>query len=112
MIVFVMLAKLTQNTARIIFFFILTSFYSISFANDNLEIEIDNPKFSEKGLDNRLYEIKADRGIQKANSLELFAVEGKLRTDKGVWIYLNAERGNFNQLDNLIELCKGILKTI
>ena len=104
MIVFVMLAKLTQNTARIIFFFILTSFYSISFANDNLEIEIDNPKFSEKGLDNRLYEIKADRGIQKANSLELFTVEGKLRTDKGVWIYLNAERGNFNQLDNLIEL--------
>ena len=104
MIVFVMLAKLTQKTARIIFIFTLTSFYSISFANENLEIEIDNPKFSEKGLDNRLYEIKADRGIQKANSLELFTVEGKLRTDKGVWIYLNAERGNFNQLDNLIEL--------
>ena len=68
------------------------------------EIEIDNPRFSEKGLDNRLYEIKALRGVQKENNLELYIVEGKLRTDTGTWIYLNAKKGNFNQIENLIEL--------
>ena len=73
-------------------------------ANENLEIEINNPKFSEKGLDNRLYEIKADKGIQSKDNLELFIVEGKLRTNSGIWIYLNAEKGNFNQIENLIEL--------
>ena len=88
----------------IFFLFILILFQSKIFSNENLEIEIDKPKFSEKGLDNRLYEIKAEKGIQKEGHLELFIVEGKLRTDSGIWIYLNARRGNFNQEDNLIEL--------
>ena len=68
------------------------------------EIEIDNPRFSEKGLDNRLYEIKAERGVQRENNLELYIVEGKLRTDSGIWIYLDAKKGNFNQIENLIVL--------
>ena len=79
-------------------------FQSKIFSNENLEIEIDKPKFSEKGLDNRLYEIKAEKGIQKEGHLELFIVEGKLRTDSGIWIYLNAQKGNFDQVENLIEL--------
>tara|TARA_A100001011_G_scaffold332768_1_gene360099 strand:- start:2012 stop:2527 length:516 start_codon:yes stop_codon:yes gene_type:complete len=79
-------------------------FQSHSLSNEGLEIEINNPKFSEKGLDNRLYEIKADRGIQKEKSLELFNIEGKLRTDSGIWIYLNAERGDYNQQMSFIEL--------
>ena len=103
MTVFDMLIK---NIAKLSFFFLLISilFQTNLFSNENLEIEIDRPKFSEKGLDNRLYEIKAEKGIQREDNLELFIVEGKLRTDSGVWIYLNAKKGNFDQVRNLIEL--------
>lgn len=95
----------TPNILFLIFFFSATQVL----ADEGLEIEIDNPKFSEKGLDNRLYEIKAERGIQRENDLELFGVEGKLRTDSGIWIYLNSDQGNFNQLNNLIELHGNII---
>ena len=99
-----MLIKFTCNYRKAITVFILLIAFlcSPTFANESLEI--DSPKFSEKGLDNRLYEIKAEKGIQTEGNLELFIVEGKLRTDSGIWIYLNAEKGNFNQLENLIEL--------
>ncbi len=97
---------LIKNIAKLSIFFL---FISILFLNnlvssENLEIEIDKPKFSEKGLDNRLYEIKAEKGIQREGNLELFIIEGKLRTDSGIWIYLNAKKGNFDQVKNLIEL--------
>ena len=97
---------LIKNISKlsVFFFFILILLQFNSFSDENFEIEIDKPKFSEKGLDNRLYEIKAERGIQRENNLELFTVEGKLRTDTGVWIYLEAKRGNFDQIENLIEL--------
>ena len=97
---------LIKNIAKLSIFFLLISilFQANLFSNENFEIEIDKPKFSEKGLDNRLYEIKAERGIQREGNLELFIVEGKLRTDSGVWIYLNAKKGNYDQLENLIEL--------
>ncbi len=86
------------------FLFIFNLFQSNLFSKEKLEIEIDKPKFSEKGLDNRLYEIKAEKGIQREGSLKLFVVEGKLRTDSGIWVYLNAKEGNFDQIKNLIEL--------
>ena len=97
---------LIKNTAKLSLFLLFISilFQSNLFSNENLEIEIDKPKFSEKGLDSRLYEIKAERGIQRKGNLELFIVEGKLRTDSGIWIYLNAKKGNYDQLENLIEL--------
>ena len=97
---------LIKNISKfsIFFLFILILLQSKLLSNENLEIEIDKPKFSEKGLDNRLYEIKAEKGIQKEGHLELFIVEGKLRTDSGIWIYLNAKKGNFDQEENLIEL--------
>ena len=97
---------LIKNISKfsIFFLFILILLQSKLLSNENLEIEIDKPKFSEKGLDNRLYEIKAEKGIQKEGNLELFIVEGKLRTDSGIWIYLNAKKGNFDQEENLIEL--------
>ena len=97
---------LIKNISKLSVFFLFTLMLLQfnSFSNENLEIEIDKPKFSEKGLDNRLYEIKAERGIQRENNLELFNVEGKLRTDTGIWVYLEAKRGNFDQIENLIEL--------
>ena len=103
MIAFDMLIK-NISKLSIFFLFILILLQSKLFSNENLEIEIDKPKFSEKGLDNRLYEIKAEKGIQREGNLELFIVEGKLRTDSGIWIYLNAKKGNFDQEENLIEL--------
>mgnify|MGYP002011807098 CR=1 FL=1 len=104
MTVFGMLIKFTYNYKQATAVFILLNAFLFSpiFANEGLEI--DSPKFSEKGLDDRLYEIKAEKGIQTVGNLELFTIEGKLRTDSGIWIYLNAEKGNFNQLENLIEL--------
>ncbi len=111
MTVFAMLTKLTNKVTKSIIAsaLLLSLFQSQSYSNENLEIEIDNPRFSEKGLDKRLYEIKAARGIQKENNLELFFVEGKLRTDSGTWLYLNAKKGNFNQLENFIELSGEII---
>ena len=99
-----MLINFTTTKLSISSLIILTIFQTSLFSNESFEIEIDNPKFSEKGLDNRLYEIKAERGIQRENNLELFIVEGKLRTDSGIWIYLDAKTGNFDQVENLIEL--------
>ena len=106
MTAFDMLIRLISKFPKILGFYIILFifFNSQSISNENQGIEINKPKFSEKGLDNRLYEIKADRGFQKKNSLELFDVEGKLRTDSGIWIYLNAERGDYNQQMNFIEL--------
>ena len=97
---------LIKNISKLSVFFLFTLILLQfnSFSDENLEIEIDKPKFSEKGLDNRLYEIKAERGIQRENNLELFTIEGKLRTSTGIWIYLEAKRGNFDQIENLIEL--------
>ena len=106
MTVFDMLAESIEHFFKVLIFLLLISIFSYSklYADDDIAIEIDNPKFSEKGLDNRLYEIKANKGIQKDNILDLFGVEGKLRTDTGIWIYLNSKRGKFNQPKNLIEL--------
>ena len=97
---------LIKHTAKlsISFLLILILLQTRLLSSESLGIEIDNPRFSEKGLDNRLYEIKAEKGIQRENNLELFIVEGKLRTDSGIWIYINAKKGNFNQIENLIEL--------
>ena len=79
-------------------------------ASEVLVIEIDNPKFSEKGLNDKIYEIKAKKGLKLDDELELFTVEGKFKTEKnGKWIYLEAEKGSFSQITNFIELEKNII---
>ena len=82
--------------------------FSISNSNEEIAVEIDNPKFSEKGLDDKIYEIKADKGIKFANNLKLFIIEGKFKTENGTWIYLKADEGTYNQDSNIIELNKNI----
>ena len=78
--------------------------------SDELVIEIDNPKFSEKGLNDKVYEIKAKKGLKTDNELKLFIIEGKFKTlENGKWIYLEAEKGNFSQTNNLIELESNII---
>ena len=60
-------------------------------------IEIKNPIFTTKSIDGSPYEIKAEKGVQRENFLDLFVIEAKLKTNKDIWIYLNADKGTFNQ---------------
>ena len=69
---------------------------------------MDNPRFSEKGLDEKQYEIKAERGLKSGENLKLFFVEGKFKTSGGTWIYLKADTGEYNQLSNMIDLNRNI----
>ena len=67
-------------------------------------IEIKNPIFTTKSIDGSPYEIKAEKGIQRENFLDLFVIEAKLKTNKDIWIYLNADKGTFNQSNGEILL--------
>ena len=78
--------------------------------SDEVFIEIDNPRFSEKGLSDRTYEIKAKKGLKSDNELKLFSIEGKFKTIKdGKWIYLEADKGKYSQNNNFIELQENII---
>ena len=60
-------------------------------------IEIKNPIFTTKSIDGNPYEIKAEKGLQRESYLDLFVIEAKLKTNRNIWIYLNADKGTFNQ---------------
>ena len=89
-------------------FFIFVFFFISNLnatANDSeTVIEIDQPRFSEKGLDQKSYEIKAQKGLRSSEKLVLFDVEGKFKTNDGLWIYMNANEGNYEQAKNIIKL--------
>ena len=90
----------------LVIFFISTS---LIYSEESF-IEIDNPKFSEKGLSDKTYEIKAEKGLKSDNVLKLFVIEGKFKTVKdGKWIYLEADKGSFSQDSNFIELQENII---
>ena len=73
-------------------------------------IEIDNPRFSEKGLSDKTYEIKAEKGLKSDKELKLFVIKGKFKTAKdGKWIYLEADKGNYFQNNIFIELQENII---
>ena len=90
----------------ILFLFLLN--FNLNASENDLTIEIDNPRFSEKGLDEKQYEIKAERGLKSGENLKLFFVEGKFKTSGGTWIYLKADTGEYNQLSNMIDLNRNI----
>ena len=89
-----------------LFLFNLASAYS---DENNQLIEIDNPRFTEKGLDDKIYEIKAEKGLQSNNYLELTKVEGKFKTGNNLWIFLEADKGIFSQSTNVIQLRDNIV---
>jgi len=94
-----------------IYFFITFSFFFglESIAEDKEStVEIKNPIFTTKSIDGNPYEIKAKKGLQRKNHLDLFDVEAKLKTNKDIWIYLNADMGTFNQLSGEIVLKSNI----
>ena len=93
-----------------LFLTFLISAVTITVKSEELAIEIDNPKFSEKGLNDKTYEIKAKRGLKFGNELELFEIEGKFKTEKsGKWIYLEADKGYFSQETDFIKLRENII---
>tara|TARA_B100001248_G_scaffold109702_1_gene81822 strand:+ start:1041 stop:1493 length:453 start_codon:yes stop_codon:yes gene_type:complete len=75
---------------------------------ETLTLEIDNPRFTEKGLDKKIYEIRAKKGLQSDTYLELIEVEGKFKTDEGVWIFMTAGNGKFFRSEKIIKLADSI----
>ena len=67
-------------------FFILCCSHLALFVNEtkseeiNDPMEIANPILTTKGINENPYEIKASKGIKKGDDLELFEIEGKLKT--------------------------------
>ena len=92
------------------FIFILFFLSNINAAANESEtiIEIDQPRFSEKGLDQKSYEIKAQKGLRSSEKLVLFGVEGKFKTNDGLWIYMNANKGDYEQTKNTIKLSDNV----
>ncbi len=103
----VKLAVVSFNKKILINSFIISllffGFKSIAEDNQN-SIEIKNPIFTTKSIDGSPYEIKAEKGLQKDDHLDLFVIEAKMKTKKDIWIYLNADKGSFNQLSGEIVL--------
>ena len=97
-----------SNWITVIISFSLFFILYDAFADDNNVVEMKNPIFTTKGIDGNPYEIKAEKGFQNKDFLDLLVIEAKLKTDKGVWIYLNADSGTFNQLSGKIELQSNI----
>ena len=87
------------------------SFYSSSSTSENIEtpVEIVNPIFTTKGINEMPYTIKANLGIKRGDDLELFDIEGKIKNRDGIWIYINADIGNYNQLAQVVLLYKNIV---
>ena len=79
-----------------IIFLLFFGFQSNAEENQNT-IEIKNPIFTTKSIDGSPYEIKAEKGLQRESYLDLFVIEAKLKTNNDIWIYLNADKGTFNQ---------------
>ena len=71
-------------------------------------IEIANPIFTTKGVNDIPYTIKATSGIKKGENLELFEIEGKVKNRNNIWVYLNADKGNYNQISQIVFLYDNI----
>ena len=103
----------SNNIANYLSFFLLIlilSFYVNYGMTETTEtpIEIENPIFTTKGVNEIPYTIKANSGIQRGDSLELFEIEGKIKNRDNIWIYLNADKGNYNQISEVVFLFNNI----
>ena len=110
----------------IFIFFVLLCFVIFNFSKDDtsqLEAEIDslnenltpgvveilNPTFVNKGLDQNPYEIAAKKGIQINEDIELYTVTGKFTDKDKKLIYISADKGYYNQNQQVIELAGNVL---
>ena len=72
-------------------------------------IEILNPKFKNKGLNINPYEISAKEGIQIGENIELYSIDAKFTDKNNKLININADKGLYNQKDQIIHLSGNIL---
>jgi hypothetical protein len=72
-------------------------------------IEILNPKFKNKGLNMSPYEISAKKGIQIGENIELYSIDAKFTDENNKLININADKGFYNQKDQVIHLIGNIL---
>jgi len=98
-----------KNLFLFIFILNLITFSSYSIS-ENIEtpIEIANPIFTTKGINELPYTIKASLGIQQGDDLELFEIEGKIKNRDNIWIYINADKGNYNQISQVVYLLNNV----
>lgn len=104
-----MYSNITNNL--LIFLIILNLLFYANYSiaeNTETPIEIANPIFTTKGVNEIPYTIKADSGIKRGDNLELFKIEGKIKNRDNIWIYLNADKGNYNQISQIVFLYKNI----
>ena len=72
-------------------------------------IEILNPIFKNKGLNISPYEISAKKGIQIGENIELYSIDAKFTDKNNKLININADKGFYNQKDQVIHLIGNIL---
>ena len=71
--------------------------------------EILNPTFRNKGLDTNPYEIKAEKGIQINQDIELYKIEGKFTDDNNELFFIKADMGLYSQINQTIDLVGNVL---
>ena len=94
---------------NILIFLFLINMITNGLADNLNSIEIMNPIFTTKGVGENQYELKAETGLQEDEVLYLKKIEGKLKTNENIWIYLNADEAIFKQDDGVINLSKNII---
>ncbi len=105
-----MCSKKTIN--RLLFFFFISNFFFHNnfVISESVEtpVKIANPVFTTKGVNEMPYTIKAKSGIQLGKDLELYEIEGKIKNNDDIWIYINADKGKYNQISEVVFLYNNI----
>ena len=106
-----------------IFFLLIIIFFFQSFkSSDNLElelkkfdktssdnlVEISNPIFKSRGLDANPYTIKAEKGLQNGNDIELQKIDAIFEGENNKIFYVYADKGLYSQQNGTIELNKNV----
>ena len=86
---------------------IIYSSHSVS-ENSETPVEIATPIFTTKGINEMPYTIKAALGVQRGENLELYEIEGKIKNRDNVWIYINADKGNYDQISQVVFLFNNV----
>ena len=71
-------------------------------------VEISNPIFKSKGLNTDTYIIKADKGIQNGDNIELNKIRAEFEVKNGKILYVYADKGDYSQLNETIKLSKNV----
>ena len=72
-------------------------------------VEISNPIFKNKSLNTNPYKIKAKKGIQIDQDIELYEVYGEFTNDNNELLYVKADKGLYSQANQTIELIGNVL---